>query len=134
MCGWFDNCVVVLVICVLVFTVFCIVSTVFCVSYIFIYLFLFVLSVLAQELLPPSDNSIAVIIIIIIIIIINFSIQYVLGTPCHGATGLCLCPTTVQFLFTTYTADHDTVKHRKARPLKKSCHFPLERGRFCWLS
>ena len=40
MCGYFDNCVGVLVICVLVFTVF-----LCCFVYIYIYLFLFVTSV-----------------------------------------------------------------------------------------
>jgi len=60
----------VLLICV--FTVFCIVCTVFLYSSVYVYLFLFVLSVLVQGLLPPSDKSIAIIIIIkIIIIIIN---------------------------------------------------------------
>ena len=39
MCGYFDNCVGVLVICVLVFTVF-----LYC--FVYVYLFLFVLSVL----------------------------------------------------------------------------------------
>jgi hypothetical protein len=33
MCGYFDNCVGVLVICVLVFTVFCIVSFMYIYSY-----------------------------------------------------------------------------------------------------
>jgi hypothetical protein len=53
-------CVGVLVICVLVFTVFCIVCTGFLYCFFYVYLFLFVLSVLVQELLPPSDNSIEV--------------------------------------------------------------------------
>ena len=44
MCGYFDNCVRVLVICVLVFTVFHIVCTVFCiVSFMYIYSYLFYL-------------------------------------------------------------------------------------------
>jgi hypothetical protein len=42
----FENCVGVLVICVLVFTVFCIVYTVFLSCFVYVYLFLFVLSVL----------------------------------------------------------------------------------------
>ena len=46
MCGFFDNCVGVLVICVLVFTVFCIVCTVFLYFFVYVYLFLFVLCVL----------------------------------------------------------------------------------------
>ena len=46
MCGYFDNCVSVLVICVLVFTVFCSVCTVFLYCFVYVYLFLFVLSVL----------------------------------------------------------------------------------------
>jgi len=46
MCGCFDNRVVVLVVRVLVFTVFCIVCTVLCTVSFFVYLFLFVLSVL----------------------------------------------------------------------------------------
>ena len=46
MCGCFDNCVCVLVICVLVFTVFCIVCTVFLYCFVYVCLFLFVLSVL----------------------------------------------------------------------------------------
>ena len=50
----------VLVICVLVFTVFCIVYTVFLCCFFYVHLFLFVLPVLKQGLLPPSDNSIAV--------------------------------------------------------------------------
>ena len=51
-------CVGVLVICVLEFTVFCIVCTVF--LYCFVYVrILFVLSVLVQGLLPPSENSTA---------------------------------------------------------------------------
>jgi len=45
MWGCFDSCLGVLVINVLVFIVFCIVCTVFCVVS-FIYIFLFVLSVL----------------------------------------------------------------------------------------
>ena len=45
MCGCFDNCVGVLVICVLVFTMFCIVCTVFLYCFVYVYLFLFVLSV-----------------------------------------------------------------------------------------
>jgi hypothetical protein len=44
--GCFDNCVGVLVICILVFTVFCIVCTVFLSCFVYVYLFLFVLSVL----------------------------------------------------------------------------------------
>jgi hypothetical protein len=46
--------------CVLVFTVFCIVCTMFLYCFAYVYLFLFVLSVLVLELLPPSENSIAV--------------------------------------------------------------------------
>jgi succinate-acetate transporter protein len=65
-CTWgcFDNVVGVFVICVFVFTVFCIVCTVFVVLFVYVHLFLFVLSVLVQGLLPPSENSIEVIIII----------------------------------------------------------------------
>ena len=44
-----------MVICALVFIVFCIVCTVFFYCFFYVYLFLFVLSVL-----PPNDNSIAV--------------------------------------------------------------------------
>ena len=44
-CGYFDNCVSVLVICVLVFIVFCIVCTVFLYCLVYVYLFLFVTSV-----------------------------------------------------------------------------------------
>jgi len=72
-CGCFDNCVGALVICVLVFTVFCIVCTVFLYCFVCVYLFLFVLSLLMQGLLPPSENSIAIIIIIIIINILTYS-------------------------------------------------------------
>jgi hypothetical protein len=57
--GCFDNCVCVLLICVLVFTGFCIVCTVFLYRFVYVYLFFFVLSVLVQGLLPPSDNLIA---------------------------------------------------------------------------
>ena len=40
-CGYFDNCVGVLIKCVLVFTVFCIVCTFFCiVSFMYIYSYL----------------------------------------------------------------------------------------------
>ena len=46
MCGCFDNCVGVSVICVLVLTVFCIVCAVFLCCSVYVYLFLFVLSVL----------------------------------------------------------------------------------------
>jgi hypothetical protein len=46
MWGYFDNCVGVLVLCVLVFTVFYIVCTVFLCCFVYVYLFLFVLSVL----------------------------------------------------------------------------------------
>ena len=46
MCGCFDNCVGVLIICVLVFSVFCIVCTVFLCCFLYVYLFLFVLSAL----------------------------------------------------------------------------------------
>ena len=42
----------VLVTCVLVFTVFCIVGTVFFNCFVYVYLLLFVLSVLVQGLLP----------------------------------------------------------------------------------
>jgi len=58
--GGVDNCVGVLIICVLVFIVFCIVCTVFLYCFIHLYLFLFAFSVLVQELLPSSGNSIAV--------------------------------------------------------------------------
>jgi hypothetical protein len=44
--GCFGNCVGVLVICVLVFTVFCNVCTVFFYCFIYVYLFIFVSSVL----------------------------------------------------------------------------------------
>ena len=50
----------VLVIRVLVFTVFFIVCTVFLYCFVYEYLFLFVLSVLVQGLLPPSNNTNAV--------------------------------------------------------------------------
>ena len=65
MCGWvyvgcFDSWLGVLVICVLAFTVFCTVCTVFLYCFIYVHLFLFVLSVLLQELLSPGENSIAV--------------------------------------------------------------------------
>ena len=44
MCGYFDNCVSVLVICVLVFTVFCSFCTFFCiVPFMYIYSYLFCL-------------------------------------------------------------------------------------------
>jgi hypothetical protein len=46
MCGYFDNCVGVLVIRVLVFTVFCIFCTVLLYCFVYVCLFLFVLSVL----------------------------------------------------------------------------------------
>ena len=46
MCGYFDSCVGVLVICVLVFTVFCFVGTVFLYCFVYVYLLLFVLSLL----------------------------------------------------------------------------------------
>jgi len=49
-----------------VFTAFFIVSTVFSYYLVYVYLFLFVLSVLVQELQPPSENSIAVVIIMMI--------------------------------------------------------------------
>jgi hypothetical protein len=50
-----------LVICVLVFAVFCVVCIVFCiVSFTYVHLFLFVVSVLLYELLPTSENTIAV--------------------------------------------------------------------------
>ena len=45
-CGCFDNCVRVSVIFLLVFTVFCIVCTVLLHCVVYVYLFLFVLSVL----------------------------------------------------------------------------------------
>ena len=50
----------VLAICVFVFTLFCTVCTVFLYCFVYVYLFLSVLSVLVYGLLPPSDNSIAV--------------------------------------------------------------------------
>ena len=59
MCECCDNCVSVLVICVLVFTVFCIVCTVSLYCLVYVYLFLFVLSVLVYGLLPWGENSIA---------------------------------------------------------------------------
>jgi hypothetical protein len=68
--GCFDNCVGVLVICVLVFTVLRIGCIVFCIFSLRYVLFLFVLFILVQELLPPGENSIAAAVIIIIIIII----------------------------------------------------------------
>jgi len=49
-----------LVIRVLVFSVFCIVCTVLFYCFVYVYLLLFLLSVLGYGLLPPSDNSIAV--------------------------------------------------------------------------
>ena len=58
MWGCFYNCVSVLVVCVLVFIVFCIVCTVFLCCFVYVHLFLFVLSVLVKELLPLSENSI----------------------------------------------------------------------------
>jgi len=57
MCGCFDNCVGVLVICVLVFTLFCIVCTVFLYCFVYVYLSLFVLSVLVQELLSRRETK-----------------------------------------------------------------------------
>ena len=45
-CGYFNNCVVVLEICVLVFTVFCIVCTLFFCCFVYVYLLLLVWSVL----------------------------------------------------------------------------------------
>ena len=60
MWGCFDNRVGVVVICVLVFPVFCIVCTVFLYCFVYVHLFLFVLSVQVQGLLPPNENSIAV--------------------------------------------------------------------------
>ena len=45
MCGYFDNCVGVLVTCVLVFAMFCIVCTAFLYFFLYVYLFLFVSSV-----------------------------------------------------------------------------------------
>jgi hypothetical protein len=45
-CGCLDNCVGVLLMCVLVFTVFCIVCTVLFYCFFYVYLLLFVLSVL----------------------------------------------------------------------------------------
>jgi len=50
----------VLVIWVLVFTVFCIVCIAFLYCFFYVNLFSFVLSVLVEELLPPSENWIAV--------------------------------------------------------------------------
>jgi len=47
-------------ICLLVIAVFCIVCTVFFVLFVYVYLFLFVLSVLVQGLLPQSDKTIVV--------------------------------------------------------------------------
>jgi len=62
MWGCFDNCVGVLLLhVVLVFTVFCIACTVFLNCSVYVCLFSFVLSVLVYELLPPSENSIAVV-------------------------------------------------------------------------
>ena len=57
----------VLVICVLIFTVFCTFVLCFCIVY--VYLFLLVLSVLMQGLLPPSDNAIAVVVVVVVTII-----------------------------------------------------------------
>jgi hypothetical protein len=68
MCGCFDNCVGGLVNYVRVFIVFCIVCTVFLYCIVYVYLFLFVLSVLVQGLIPPRENLSAAIIIIIIIL------------------------------------------------------------------
>jgi len=44
--GCFDNCLGVMEVCVLVFTVFCTICTVFLCCLVYVYLFLFVLSVL----------------------------------------------------------------------------------------
>ena len=44
--GYFDNCVGVLVICVLVYTMFCIVCTVFLYCFVYVHLFIIVLSLL----------------------------------------------------------------------------------------
>ena len=60
MWGCFDICVGVLVICVFVFTVFCIICAVFLYCFVYVNLFLFVLSVKVQGLLPSRENSIAV--------------------------------------------------------------------------
>jgi succinate-acetate transporter protein len=57
MCRSLDNCVGVLVICVHVFTLFCIVCTVFLYCFACVYLFLFVLSVLVQELLTRRETK-----------------------------------------------------------------------------
>ena len=54
MCGCTDNCMGVLVIFVLVFTVFRIVCTVFLYCFVYVCVFLFVLSVLVLGLLPLS--------------------------------------------------------------------------------
>ena len=48
------------------FTVFCIVRTVFLYCFVYRYLFLLVLSVLVEELRPPSENPIVIIIILIL--------------------------------------------------------------------
>ena len=68
----------VLVICVLVFTVLCIVCTVFLNSFVYVYLFLFVLSVLVYGLRPPNENSIAaaaaaaaVVVVVVVVVVIR---------------------------------------------------------------
>ena len=65
MCGfcsvWVCVCVGVSVICPLVFTVFCTACTVCLYCLVYAYLCLFVLSLLVQGLLPPSDKSTALI-------------------------------------------------------------------------
>ena len=57
----------VLVICVLIFTVFCTFLLCFCIGY--VYLFLLVVSVLMQGLLPPSDNAIAVVVVVVVVVV-----------------------------------------------------------------
>jgi len=61
--------VCVLVICVLVFTVFCTVCTVFLYCSVYVYLFLFVLSVPVYGLLPPSDTQLHLVLLLLLIIL-----------------------------------------------------------------
>jgi ATP/ADP translocase len=60
MCGCFGN--VCTCICCVLYSLYCVLYCLYCVLYcfVYVYLFLFVLSGLVSGLLPPNDNSTAV--------------------------------------------------------------------------
>ena len=152
-CGVLVMCVLVLTVFLLFVLCFCIVCTVFCiVCTVFLYCLYCVLNCLYCVLYCLYCVFFCFLCIFILICFVctsvrttatelqldcinnnnnnnnnKFNIQYILETPVPRHAGPLPVPhgsVSTQ----TATADRNTVQHRKARPLKKSCHFSLEKA------